>query len=818
MSQGEFFQQDGQQHIDPREPETVLNLLAHWADAGALRQLDRVLAQWAHDQAAKGDTLKVAHSAALLAIALLAHVEGQGHTSFALDELAAPAAWPASHRSELEHALSSLGAALREYWPALASAPPSMLWAAALAHFPSVQTLSVKGEDVPFFFEGLQNCTNAQQRPFVLAYSQNGALLTLRRYWQYEQDIAQALLGEHSFAQSFENAGFSSSQPKHLEHARVWLDGLFEPTSTTQVNWQKVACALALRGRVTLITGGPGTGKTYTAARVLALLLATHPAPAQLRIALAAPTGKAAARLKQSIDQALLALPEQVLQKPLGLTADAKNPLYLKDLIPNIAAARTLHSLLGFNPGQSRARHHAGAPLALDLLIVDEASMIHAQMMAALLAALPSTARLVILGDKDQLESVEAGAVLGQLCAHAVQGQYSGETAEFIAKISGEKIPENLLWKQKDSAAPALAQHTAMLRYSHRFGGPIGALAQAVNAGDVQAALAAFETPTPAAHPIAALHADTPALAVRLALGQWEKTPWKNHQKINNSKDSPQTWQPYLAALAQWPRVRLSAKDGHAAHVQAHAQWVRQVLDAFAQLRVLCVTRQGPWGVQSVAQALEEGIQNCLKNPEKFIDFAEDLPQKIFLQSDLMATQWWPGRAVMVTRNEPLLGVFNGDIGIALPAALTPEQCQALADNPRQAPGHVTLRVYFDTPAPTSSAENSQQNNAAAPLQHIATARLPHVQSAFAMTVHKSQGSEFAHTLLVLPPPEAARALLTRELLYTGITRAKRHFTLISAAPDALAAAIANPSARTSALSGFLSHGWVDVRESTYVL
>lgn len=805
--------------IIPEQPSTVLDGIARWVEARALRQLDRALAEWFNAHSAEHSTSHpVAHSAALLAIALLAHAEGQGHTSLALPPDGDAIAWPAAQRQELEYALHTISAALRQNAPALADAPPAFVWAAALALSPQVQTLHARGQKIPFTFNQLTENSPSSIRPFVLACGAQSALLSLRRYWQHEQRIAQFILSGDDATQAIENKPFISS-PAAKQHARLWLDDLFAPSDLAQPNWQKIACALALRGRLTIITGGPGTGKTYTAARLLTLLLATHPAPAHMRIALAAPTGKAAARLKQSIDQALTALLPQLCERPLGFPADRENPVYLQDIAPNIPSARTLHALLGVYPGQGQPRHHAGNPLALDVLIVDEASMIHAEMMAALLAALPPTARLVVLGDKDQLESVEAGAVLGELCQHAERGQYSQDTAEFIAQVSGEHIPENLIWKQSTTAAPPLAQHTAMLRHSHRFHGPIAELAQAVHAGHPEAAHAAFERAQACDAPssIAHLPATTPALAVRLALGQWDKTAWerhlnhpKNNQKNNEfNADIPATWQPYLAALAQWPQVLQTAHIGHSQHLRTHAQWVREVLTAFAQLRLLCVTRQGLWGVENIAQMAEVAIQDCLKNPEKSIIYGQNIPQKIFPAAALVPTQWWPGRAVMVTRNEPLLGVFNGDIGIALPAPRSAEDCAALADNPRaKLAAMPALRVYFDLEAPSGSAQNVMENNAIAAPLNIATARLPHVQSAFAMTVHKSQGSEFAHTLLVLPPAAAARALLTRELLYTGITRAKRHFTLLSAEAQSLNLAIARPSQRSSALAGFLSHGW----------
>ena len=225
-----------------------------------------------------------------------------------------------------------------------------------------------------------------QGQPLVLAEADSAApRLYLRRYWQHEQAVARHLAARSEPGQQ--------EQAIDEAAARAWLDRFFPPPAeaTAGPDWQKIACALALRGRLSIITGGPGTGKTYTAARLLALLFATAAQPDQLRVALAAPTGKAAARLKQSIDQALGALQPQV-----GSALD------LAALVQRVGAARTLHSLLGARPGTRHFGHHAGRPLEVDVLIVDEASMIHLEMMAALLAALPPGARLVLLGDKDQ--------------------------------------------------------------------------------------------------------------------------------------------------------------------------------------------------------------------------------------------------------------------------------------------------------------------------------------------------------------------------------------------------------------------------------
>jgi exodeoxyribonuclease V alpha subunit len=461
---------------------------------------------------------------------------------------------------------------------------------------------------------------------------------------------------------------------------------------------------------LSVITGGPGTGKTYTAARLLALLLALHDTGSPLRVALAAPTGKAAARLKQSIDKALQDLP---------VPADAG--LDLKALVERMGPARTLHSLLGARPDSRQFRHHAAHPLDVDVLIVDEASMVHLEMMDALLQALPPHARLVLLGDKDQLASVEAGAVLGDLCRDAAQGHYSAETVQFVQAVAGQTLEAAYL--AAGTSAPPLAQQTVMLRESRRFGGPIGQLAWAVNGGDATAAMAALQSADagPLAQPLWAQQASSPQAVCDLACGGSGKPSYAE----------------YLACIAAGPVAG------------AHEDWVQSVLLAFDRFRILCAVRQGEWGTEGLNAAVQKALadQGWLK------------PQG----------EWFAGRPVMVTRNDAQLGVFNGDVGVALPNA------------------QGALKVWF--------LDGDQ-------LRSVSVTRLAHVETAFAMTVHKSQGSEFWHTALVLP--QGGADVLSRELVYTGITRAREQFSLIEAQAGLLEAAIARPSVRASGLR----HWW----------
>ncbi len=498
---------------------------------------------------------------------------------------------------------------------------------------------------------------DGRNSPLVL----DGSRLYLRRNWSAEQSIRTAISAR---------LRQSCPIPDNLSES---LDLLF-PTSANIANsdhqvpdWQKLACALATRERLTLITGGPGTGKTTTVVRLLAVLQsdATRRG-APLRIALAAPTGKAAARLGESIAGAVQWLP-----------AGMQGHIPVK--------AVTLHKLLQIRPNQG---NDATPELAVDLVIVDEASMIDLEMMARLLAAVPLTASLILLGDKDQLASVEAGAVMGQLCEGSVSGNYTPQTIEWLQQFSDDDLSP---WAGKGSP---LAQQTVMLRHSRRFSedSGIGLWAKAVNAGDT---------------------ATVQSL--------WRKAPAWSHAgnasvdrlQLQHSSDRNlialvmQGWQPCLLEIQQ-------AKPGACSDEQA-----LKVLKAFSQFQVLCAVRDGPWGVV----ALNHLIASALG-----------------FQGD----GWYAGRPVMVNRNDYNLKLMNGDVGLCLPRANG-------------------LRIAFP------------DGNGG--IHWVLPSRLDAVESVFAMTVHKSQGSEFDHACLVLP--DQSVAVLTRELLYTGITRAKTRLSLV---------------------------------------
>lgn len=644
----------------------ALAVLHGWAEAGWLRRLDAAFARFLLD------LCPAAPAPLVVAAALVAHLEGRGHSCLPLDELRHDAesllGWPAAARDAWTSLLASLPVSTAGWIDALRASP--------LVHEDAACAAAAAG---------------AEQPPLVL----RGDRLYLRRYWRWEQHVAMQVLQRVAAPQAVDETA-----------ARLWLDRLFAPADPPAMDWQKLACGLALRGRLTIVTGGPGTGKTHTAARLLALLYAVDAAPDRLRVALAAPTGKAAARLRQSIDAALAELQR--------LLADT---LPLQELAARIGPARTLHALLGARPGTRRLRHDAEHPLALDVVIVDEASMVHLEMMAALLQALPPQSRLVLLGDKDQLASVEAGAVLGDLCRDAEQGRYRPPTIAYAQAVTGQVLPA----ESRGDGSP-LAQQTVMLRTSRRFGGPIGELAAAVNRGDGAAAAAVLHAADGGA--VQWLDAPTPAAVVRLALA--------GRAGATGGHGS------YLQVMEQGPQ----GDDP-----RAFETWALQVLSSFDRFRLLCAVREGDWG----AAGLNVAVERALVAAGRLRRHGE----------------WYAGRPVMVTRNDPDLGVFNGDVGI-------------------------TLR----TPAPASALRVHFQDGGA--VRSVAVSRLSSVETAFAMTVHKSQGSEFEHAVLVLPQDPSR--VLTRELVYTGITRARSAFTLVAGSAQAFAAALAQRTRRSSGL------------------
>ncbi|WP_051304822.1 exodeoxyribonuclease V subunit alpha [Chitinilyticum litopenaei] len=543
--------------------------------------------------------------------------------------------------------------------------------------------------------------------PLVL----DGLRLYLLRNWRMERALAQAVAGRL--------AAGTADVPATLAPQ---LATLFAG-NTQDPDWQRLAVALATRAPLQVITGGPGTGKTTTVLRLLALLqenaLAGHGRALQIR--LAAPTGKAAARLSESIRKGIAQLP----------TSDL-----VKSHIPDRVS--TLHRLLGAQAGTRRFRHHAQNPLPADVVVVDEASMIDLDLAHSLFMALAPNTRLILLGDKDQLASVEAGAVLAELCREASAGAYSAATVAWLAQATGQHIPQ----PYHGQGSP-LAQQTVMLRESRRFASDsgIGQLATAVNANDCETAQRL----------LAGGGADIAQLA--LAPGAGELTGLLTAPAAS--------YRAFLLTLAQ-PPATASWAAGEL--TSEWAAWLKTLLLRFDDCRVLCALRQGPWGVSGLNTRIAGWLQDAglLKLPAQ------------------AHNQWYAGRPVLVQANDYGLNLMNGDIGItvALPA---PEG------------NGVVLRVAFPEDSDTG-------------VRLVSPARLANVDTAWAMTVHKSQGSEFGHAILLLPDRDSP--VLTRELIYTGITRAKSRFTLAGPQLALLPQLIARATRRSSGLGAQLDRLW----------
>ncbi|POD76320.1 exodeoxyribonuclease V subunit alpha [Pseudomonas syringae group genomosp. 3] len=645
--------------------DDLLMLLERWVERGWLRALDRAFVAFLSDLDPQADPL------VLVAAALTSHQLGHGHVCLDLYETLKEPDFALSLPPEGDQ---QGGAMLLP--SQLLAALDGAAWCQALGRSMLVA-------------QATDSSAEALQKPLVLAERR----LYLRRYWTYERRIAAAL------RRRLEQA---DAPPNDLPQR---LNALFGPANSAPdaiIDWQKLACALATRGAFSIITGGPGTGKTTTVVRLLALLQAPAVQSGQpLRIRLAAPTGKAAARLTESISQQV---------QSLDVSAEVRQK------IPS--EVTTVHRLLGSRPGTRHFRHHAGNLLPLDVLVVDEASMIDLEMMANLLDALPPHARMVLLGDKDQLASVEAGAVLGDLCRDAEDGFYSPQTQTWLEAVSGEDLSKGML-RQGDAQQHPLAQQVLMLRHSRRFGqgSGIGQLARLVNQQQDQQARALLS---------AGSHTDLFALALK---GEQDlKFERLVLEGLGQGEQGPQGYRHYLNVLgAERPAAGAELDD------ECWTRWARSVLDAFDSFQLLCAVRKGPWGVEGLNQRITHALFSA-----KLIESEQ---------------QWYEGRPVLMTHNDYGLGLMNGDIGITL---RLPE---------RDGEGKQVLRVAFP------------RNDGSGGVRFVLPSRLNEVETVYAMTVHKSQGSEFAHTALILP--EALNPVLTKELIYTGITRAKHWFSLI---------------------------------------
>ncbi|MGM7421290.1 exodeoxyribonuclease V subunit alpha [Cellulosimicrobium sp. CpK407] len=531
-----------------------------------------------------------------------------------------------------------------------------------------------------------------------------GGALYLDRYWRDELAVRHDVDGRLA----------ADDLPVDRDRLDAALARLFPAADDTR---QRLAAAHAATRRLTVLTGGPGTGKTTTVARLLAVLhdaalptssSAGTTSGAALRVALAAPTGKAAARLQEAVREVVAGFPDAADRERVGAPV-----------------ATTLHRLLGFRPGSStRFRHDAHHHLPHDVVVVDETSMVALPLMARLLEALRPDARLVLVGDPDQLASVEAGAVLGDLVHRApVAPPATAGVVVATADVALAGSPPPAVGEVDDRAV--LGNGVVRLRTVHRQDrdSEILPLAAAIRAGDAEATLALLR----AGH----------------GTVQFLETP----------DDVPDE-----AVLAT---VRADAVAAGTLLVEAaRAGDARAALDALARHRVMVAHRRGPAGRGRWAAQVEAWVEEATGH------HATDSP-------------WVAGRPLLVTTNDAEVGLYNGDTGVLVAE-----------------PGGVGVVAVFGDPR--------------APLR-VRTHRLPPVETVHAMTVHRAQGSQFERVTLVLPP--ATSPLLTRELLYTAVTRAQS-FVRVVGSEDAVRTAVTSPVHRASGLRTPLPGGQSSARSA----
>ncbi len=506
--------------------------------------------------------------------------------------------------------------------------------------------------------------------PLVL---DGGDRLYLHRYFDYERTLAQRL------------ATMRAVRTVDTKSLLALFNELFSSSDTNEPDWQKIAVALALRQQLLIVSGGPGTGKTTTVASLLACILHTD---RDNRIMLAAPTGKAAARMLEAIRDRLGGLPPE-----------------LRPLIPQ--QAQTIHRLLGMTADGTSVRYHADNPLPLDTLVIDEASMLDLAMAARLFDAVPAGARVILLGDKDQLAAVEAGSVFAELSAHRV---FSQDCMNDLAALAGSSaLPES---PSTASQTAPLADSVVWLTRNYRFNADsgIGLLASDIRERRTQQAL----------------H--------RLCTGQYPSVCWRD-------MDDP-------GLAASCTGFLLERYSPYFECVKTAPHDIAKVFATFNRFRILCAVREGPFGVGEINRQIAAAMAKTVSSAS----------------GD--GSGWFAGKPVMIRRNDYALRLFNGDVGIALPD------------------GTGNLAVWFMKDDKT--------------FRSVSPSRLGIYETSFAMTVHQSQGSEFDEVALLFP--EQFYRVLCRELVYTGITRARDTMTVMAGA-NVLEQSLQTDSARHSGLA-----------------
>ncbi len=509
--------------------------------------------------------------------------------------------------------------------------------------------------------------------------------LYLYRYWEYEQLLVKSLRKRVN----------CKSIAVDLDQLTAEIDQVFLGAETSKPDWQRIAVLTSVLQSVCIISGGPGTGKTSLIPKILAVLIKLFDFETN-RIYLAAPTGKAAARLVDAIQTAKL------------------NLHYNNSIISAMPAeAFTIHRMLQPIPGSTSFKYNAERLLPADVVIVDEASMVDLPLMSKLIQALPLNTKVILIGDKDQLASVEAGAILGDICACGKVQVFSKTYSRLLETITQKKMPKTI---ETETSSSGLQDCIVILQKNYRFPSEsgIGHLSRLITEGN-DSGLIDFLKSEP--HEI-----------------KW-------HQENMNS---------FFQILAE--KIMIGYSDYLAAKDPLVA------LEAFNRFRILCAVNFGPFGVKTI-----NGFAEAILRDSGLIAF-----NPIVSGYENTDNYWYPGKPVMITANDYKLGLFNGDIGIVV--------------NDLQLGNHESS-VFF----------RGTDGNARRILPH----QLPAHDTVFAMTVHKSQGSEFEEVMLLLP--EMDYPVLTRELLYTAVTRARKKISIWGQA-NVLRSAVNRPVQRASGL------------------
>jgi len=515
-----------------------------------------------------------------------------------------------------------------------------------------------------------------EKQPFVL----HNDRLYLQRYFNYETMILNRIMEFIASEKEMELDRIIA-----LKSQRDLISKLFQPINQSAVitDWQLTAAISAVLNNFTIITGGPGTGKTTTVAKILAILFSMD---GNLRVALAAPTGKAAARMAESLKSASINTGETFKEK-------------FQSLEPS-----TIHRLLGYISDSPYFKHNKINPLNYDVVIIDESSMLDVALFAKLLDAIGPQTRLILLGDKDQLASVEAGSLFGDLCqAQPELNLFKADRTQFINSFiveDGRQLTDAVI--KQDSVHP-LFQHIVELKHSHRFASGKG-------------------------------------------IGRFSKAIIGNNQEVIKQFFAPDADEQVVVDLDYSSEVFNDFVLGYEAYIIEPD--IKTAISKLNSLRILCAIKEG-----------EQGLYATNKKAEKYLSDHNRIA---------LTSEFYNHRPIIITSNNYALGLYNGDVGIIRPD------------------DKGTLKAWF---------ENAEGN-----IKSIIPGLISNAETVFAMTIHKSQGSEFDKVLVVLPSGGNV-AILTRELLYTGVTRAKTT-VYVQGNDDAILKSAEGQVKRASGISG----------------